>query len=1184
MPTTIDSLAIDINAEAGDVSSKIDALATKLGKLATSIGSVNRSGLVNISGGLKNLNGAMQGLSNVNLANYTRIATGIERISSIDSRSLGKAAGAIESVGKSLSSFNATNVSGSSKQVAELATGIARLGYKSSTKAIENIPKLATAMRQLMTELSKAPMVSNNLIQMTNALAKLARTGASSGKAANSLNNVLNTFSRSSDNARKKSFSLAGALGKLYAEYWLVFRGMSKIKSAVDYAADLTEVQNVVDNSFGEMTGKVNDFAKQSIKSLGMSELSFKTFASQYQSMGNAMSIGNSQIAKANDFLNKATDGYISASDSLADVSLNMTKLAGDMASFYNKDQAEVAEDLRAVYTGMIIPLRKYGLDLTQSTLKEWAMKNGMDANIESMSQAEKTMLRYQYVMANTKQAQGDFIRTQDTWANQTRMLAENFRNLGVAIGTPIINAAKPFVAAINQMILKVTDFAKVIASSLGTIFGWKYEVGSGGITSDMEDAEDAAGGIAESTGTAANNAKKLKNYLMGIDELNVRQEDTSSVGGGAGSGTGGGSASTENALGKWVEVEKDFKNELSNLYALGTYIGTTISDAIESIDWNKAYEKASGFGKGLADFLNGLISPRLFGDLGQTIAGSINLAILSYKEFWTNFDGTNLGLSVANGINQFFKTIKAKELAEGMNAFVDTIEDAIGTAIKNIDWKTVFSKIGEFLGSLDADTVLIFLGVHGIKKFGKQIGKAIIGKIVFDDVNAEITVSSITTKIANNIKEAVLKNQVLSTFIVAFGQGAKALGTFALEIAIPATLLLAVSYIVFNADEVHENIRELKDKIKKINISDGESTNFDGETVKLTTTLDWKIKEIKWNIQEGESNIIELPRKFKEGLEQMVSDAKLYLNEIVQDIAEWWNLKVSPWFTKEKWQTLGKNMKDGIKSKWQEFSEWWTSTGIYKWWTENVSPWFTKEKWQTLGKNMKDGIKSKWQEFSEWWTSTGIYKWWTENVSPWFTKEKWKKMASGMKSGIKSKWQEVKDWWKENKFLSKIKVGMPDLVQKIKDIWTKAEKWWKDNVKLSIPDLNFHVEYKTDGLNIAQKAIVKALDLQGWPKLKFFENGGFPEIGDLFMANEHGIPELVGTMNGKPAVGSGQEITGISNAVYTTAQEEMALMREQNNLLRRLLDKDFGTHIGDRDIARASIRGQKQMGMQIIT
>lgn len=1175
MPTTIDSLAIDINAEAGDVSSKIDALATKLGKLATSIGSVNGTGLVNISNGLKSLNGSMQGLSNVNQANYTRIAKGLTTISSVDGVKLNSVAVAVDNVGKSLTGIS--NISGVSKQIADLTKGISSLGYKSSTKAIENIPKLATAMRQLMAELSKAPMVSNNLIQMTNALGNLARTGASSGKVANSLNNVLNTFSRSSDNARKKSFSLAGALGKLYAEYWLVFRGMSKIKSAVDYAADLTEVQNVVDNSFGEMTGKVNDFAKQSIKSLGMSELSFKTFASQYQSMGNAMSIGNSQIAKANDFLNKATDGYISASDSLADVSLNMTKLAGDMASFYNKDQAEVAEDLRAVYTGMVIPLRKYGLDLTQATLKEWAMKNGMDANIESMSQAEKTMLRYQYVMANTKQAQGDFIRTQDTWANQTRMLAENFRNLGVAIGTPIINAAKPFVAAINQMILKVTDFAKVISSSLGTIFGWKYEVGSGGITSDMEDAEDAAGGIAESTGTAANNAKKLKNYLMGIDELNVRQEDTSSVGGGAGGGTGGGSASTENALGKWVEVEKDFKNELSNLYALGTYIGTTVSEAIESIDWNKAYKKASGFGKGLADFLNGLISPRLFGDLGQTIAGSINLAILSWKSFWTNFDGTNLGLSVANGINKFFKTIKAKDLAEGMNAFVDTIEDAIGTAITNISWKTVFSKIGDFLGNLDADTVLFFLGVQGIKKFGKQIGKAINKQLTFDAV---LKVGKAVIKLGKNITGKLLRNNFVSTLLLAFGSGAKAVGTTAIQIALPVTIM-AVASISFakwwQDSEIGKETRKQVGEVTGSTITSGGAMSNQDFFV-WTTILDsitGKTKETKKATEELSKSQSDATKTTN----LAVSQGKMYA-----DMLTGWKTKINDWQTnnKSKRESDLENQAKFVEDSKLAFDD--LATKISEWYTNSVSPWFAKEKWHTLGKNMSDGIKTKWNEFKEWWKSTGIYKWWTENVAPWFTKEKWEKMASGMKSGIKAKWAEVKEWWKKNKFLSEIKVGMPDLVQKIKDIWTKAEKWWKENVKLSIPDLNFHVEYKTDGLNIAQKAIVKALDLQGWPKLKFFENGGFPEIGDLFMANEHGIPELVGTMNGRPAVGSGQEITGISNAVYTTAQEEMALMREQNNLLRRLLEKDFGTHIGDRDIARATIRGQKQMGMQIIT
>ena len=98
----------------------------------------------------------------------------------------------------------------------------------------------------------------------------------------------------------------------------------------------------------------------------------------------------------------------------MSDVSLNLTKLTADMASFYDKDQADVAKDLQSVFTGMVVPLRKYGLDLTQATLKEWAMKNGMDADIKSMTQAEKAMLRYQYVLANTTAAQGDFARTAD--------------------------------------------------------------------------------------------------------------------------------------------------------------------------------------------------------------------------------------------------------------------------------------------------------------------------------------------------------------------------------------------------------------------------------------------------------------------------------------------------------------------------------------------------------------------------------------------------------------------------------------------------------------------------------------------------------------------------------------------------------------------------------------------------
>ena len=109
------------------------------------------------------------------------------------------------------------------------------------------------------------------------------------------------------------------------------------------------------------------------------------------------------------------------------------------------------------------------------------------------------------------------------TWANQVRILNENFRQLGGIVGGTLINAFKPFVKAMNSVISAVIKFAKVVSDALGAIFGWEYQVGGGGIASDLETAESAAGGISDGVGGAADNAKKLKQQLAGIDELNFK-------------------------------------------------------------------------------------------------------------------------------------------------------------------------------------------------------------------------------------------------------------------------------------------------------------------------------------------------------------------------------------------------------------------------------------------------------------------------------------------------------------------------------------------------------------------------------------------------------------------------------------------------------------------------------------
>ena len=226
---------------------------------------------------------------------------------------------------------------------------------------------------------------------MTQALAQLASTGGRAGTATKSLISNFSLLPKTTSKAKGSFSGLAGAIGKFYATYWLAIRALGQFKKAIDLSSDLTEVQNVVDVTFGKMADKVDELASHSIKDFGMSELTVKQVAGRFQAMGTAMGISQ---------------------EKMSDMSLELTKLTGDMASFYNVEQNDVAKSLQSVFTGETEPLRKYGLDLTNATLKEWAMKQGIDANITSMSQAQKTMLRYAYVMSNTTAAQNDFART----------------------------------------------------------------------------------------------------------------------------------------------------------------------------------------------------------------------------------------------------------------------------------------------------------------------------------------------------------------------------------------------------------------------------------------------------------------------------------------------------------------------------------------------------------------------------------------------------------------------------------------------------------------------------------------------------------------------------------------------------------------------------------------------------
>ena len=567
---------------------------------------------------------------------------------------------------------------------------------------IEAEAKDANAQLDKMLEKLEALSKKLESISKNNGLGKFSSNTDSIIKNVTGINKFATGFtvlSSSIKDTGKQALGLAFAFGKVYAGIKLIQKAAGLITKSIDISSRLTEVQNVVDVTFGRYQKKIEEMASGSIENFGMSELTIKEIASRFQAMGTAMGFSTGKMSE---------------------MSVGLTKLAADMASFYNVDQEKVAKSLESVFTGQTRPLRTYGLDLSQATLKEWALKQGIDADIQAMSQAEKTLLRYQYVMENTSAAQGDFARTSNTWANQVRILQQQLQALAGTIGDVFINALKPMVAVMNRILEKVREFAKMIADSLGTIFGWTIDVGTGGLANDFSDIEDSTENTAGNLGQAAAAAKKLKTVVLGIDELNINNPNDDS---GSGSGYGGISegiggsgldiVKTDNVLDKW-------KSEIDNLYDLGAYIGSTITEALNSIEWEKVYESARNFGKGLADFLNGLISPELFGAVGRTIASCLNTAIYGSLSFAENFDWSNLGQSVATGINNFFETFDFASAAETLNTWAQGLFEAVKTAVANIKWDEVLKGIYDFFSNIDISTVGIVIGVLTLKNVAK--------------------------------------------------------------------------------------------------------------------------------------------------------------------------------------------------------------------------------------------------------------------------------------------------------------------------------------------------------------------------------------------------------------------------------------------------------------------------------
>ncbi len=227
------------------------------------------------------------------------------------------------------------------------------------------------------------------------------------------------------------------------------------------------------------------------------------------------------------------------STDAAFDMSTSLVELAGDMASFYNLDVETAFEKIRSGISGETEPLKQLGINMSVANLEAFALSQGITQSYKSMTQANQALLRYNYLMSVTSDAQGDFSRTSDSWANQTRILSLQFDSLKASIGSIAIQALTPVVRLLNE----VMSAANRAASALASLFGAKTESNTAkaaAVISSTGTAADTAADSIAGTGTAATTAaKKIKRAFAAYDEINVLNFSSDAASGGSGSASG---------------------------------------------------------------------------------------------------------------------------------------------------------------------------------------------------------------------------------------------------------------------------------------------------------------------------------------------------------------------------------------------------------------------------------------------------------------------------------------------------------------------------------------------------------------------------------------------------------------------------------------------------------------------
>lgn len=507
------------------------------------------------------------------------------------------------------------------------------------------------------------------------------------------------------------------SIGKAAIAAFSVGAVVNFTKSCLELGSNLAEVQNVVDVTFGNLNSEVDRFAQNAIEQFGLGQTVTKKYVGTFGAM-----------AKAFDFNNQAA----------LEMSETLTGLVGDVASFYNLSSDEAFTKLKSVFTGETETLKDLGIVMTQTALDQYAMANGFGKTTSAMTEQEKTALRYQFVLDKLSLAQGDFARTSDSWANQTRVLSLRFNELKATLGQGFINLFTPIVQGINWVISKLQVLADAFKSFTEFITGKKSDnsSGIGSVATDLSsvtDSADTASNAVSGIGSSAKKAAKDMKSLAAFDTAQILQSNSDSDS--SGSGGAGGSAGLDfgnSLLDTMQEANSEMNAFMQKAYELIDLFKKGFSEGFGEFDFSILLDEINGIKQSLIDIFT-----------APEVLNAANNWIETVVLNWGRIAGSvaSIGVTIADnllgGIDKFLNQNK-QDLQDHLVRLFDISarsSEILGQfAITVADIFSVFR--GDTAKQITADLLAIFTDSFlGIQEIAMQFGNDLV-YIITEPIN----------------------------------------------------------------------------------------------------------------------------------------------------------------------------------------------------------------------------------------------------------------------------------------------------------------------------------------------------------------------------------------------------------------------------------------------------------------